>query len=130
MKHILLTLTITLSSVALFAQTKPTVKHKITVSHDSLVNEIDTIPVLFKELVVKPDTVYERWQKGFILWQTWRKNESTLNFGFGNSRTWVGTYEEPAYYKLAYEADKPKADKFLYQNHQPVTNKVLTVFKR
>lgn len=104
----------------------------------------DTIPVYFKELIItkhqeKPNNanaiiandVYERWSKGFVIWQTYHNATTTTYNDLGGSFTFGDIQNTLRYYITPYNFDSWKADgKFLYEDYSKVTNPVTTVIKR
>ncbi len=131
----LIALTLILSAGAM-AQSKPrkvTIKKSVTISKDSIYYLPDTIACVFKELIIKPDTVYEKWNRGFVVWQVWNAPIMYISNGFGmGSGTWGGVnsgIQEVQPYKNDYDFSDTMQGKFLYQNHQPVPNKVITAYK-
>lgn len=137
MKKLILIALIGIVSVSAMAQSKPrkvTIKKSVTISKDSTYYLPDTIACVFKELIIKPDTVYERWQHGFVVWQTWELptyySSSSRWFSSGSiSATTLPQIKEPAPYRNDYQFGAAVQGKFLYQNQRPVTNKVISVYK-
>lgn len=117
-----------------FGQSKPrkVIIHKsVTIHRDSVAYLPDTIACYFKELIMQPDTVYEKWNKGFIVWQTWNNPNiyasSNGTYGLTSSSIFLstGVYKEPEPYENRYQFDQPIRGKFLYSDYKPVTNKVI-----
>lgn len=91
MKKLILTSLLIAAISSVYAQTKPRqVTIKKTRYVDSTYYLPDTLAVVFKELIIKPDTTYEKWQRGYVIWQTWQKR-SEGNFGLTGSYIGFGT---------------------------------------
>lgn len=110
----------------------------------------DTIAVWFKEIVFMKLKVYdvyntktlniprdsigieEKWTKGFVIWQTYKK--VSTNSVFTNSGTHTGNviYSNfPDYYKDEYTPTKFTDNKFLYADRKTkVTNRVIYTILR
>lgn len=100
----------------IFYDTIKTVKERIDFSPD-------TIPVYFKELIIKDD-ITEHWVSGFVIWKTYRKinTASTLLGGY---------YSEPDYIKVEFTPTITDNHMFLYSDRRTkVTNKVIFSIKR
>lgn len=126
------------SAVAM-GQSKPRkvlYKHSKTITTDSVAYLPDTIPVFFKELPLNEFGVpYEKWQKGFVIWQTWvNPFEATSGtIWYSHESGTLGMYKQPDYdhpLKRTYQFDSVKDEKFLYFDRSPVTNKVIYVLER
>lgn len=155
MKNLILPLLLTITS-AVFAQTKPkqhvyydtvkTVKTHVDYSPD-------TIPVYFKELTIGRPKIYhtetgyaipnedtieiqEKWQKGFVIWQTYHKGTGSLEWNTGVTTLTDGRYltltPPDSFYKTEYDDfTKTAPGVFLYRDRKTrVTNKVLSVIKQ
>ena len=125
------------------------IKKSITV--DSLVYLPDTIPVLFKELVVIKNNkefdiarfvdtrllsrgdsiIVERWQRGFVIFQTYTGHELYRSRGVKNLGNWIDgvTRIEYSYYTRQLQYTQLIEEKFLYSDHSPVKNRILSVLK-
>jgi len=85
----------------------------------------DTIPVYFKELRVdiisNGDTIVnDQWQRGYVIWDTYKKN---MSFGI-SSGTWGLTSGD--YYTDEYVQSPTMPGTFLYADRKTkVTNKVI-----
>lgn len=122
---------------------------KITIKDTSITEHIsyapDTIPVYFKELVIRqsePDTlkgehwaltdgVYEHWVKGYVIWQTYNQMGTSLTTS--GVITFSNSYPQAqlSYYKNEYRQSDTLSDKFLYSDRKTkVTNKVIFSIKR
>lgn len=90
----------------------------------------DTIPVLFKELIIKPDTVIEKWHKGFVIWHTFKKLKDG-DFQLPSSSVLWSCGNQPDYYKDYYEPSKSYPGIFLYEDKKTkCKNNILLSFKR
>jgi len=142
MKPILTTLTALLFAVTCLGQhTKKedaeAKKHlriaKHTTVRDSEYYAPDTIPVIFRELVVKPDTVFEKWNKGFVVWQTYSKPNysriSTASWSISTGGEMI--INQPDYWINEYVSDEPTRGRFLYSDRKTkVTNRVIYSVKQ
>lgn len=132
MKRTLLTLTAIALTLSAMAQTNPrkkVIQNHQTITKDSVVYLPDTIACYFKELIVSSDTVIEKWQKGYVVWQTWSEgNYSAYSVGSG---VWT----------LMGSATKLREDQYIFTNSMPgiflyadrktkVTNPVIFTIKR
>jgi hypothetical protein len=122
-----------------FYDTVKTVKERVDFTPD-------TIPVFFKELGIgKPNqdgsmyaivttfsdgsTIYEKWNKGFVVWQTYVK--STMGVFTSDSSGSIGYLIQQDWYKNEYEESKSLSGTFLYADKKTkVTNKVIYSIKR
>lgn len=138
MKTIILTiLGLALLSSLCDAQTKP-IKHVFYDTVKTVKTRIDyrpdTIPCIFKEVLINNTPVSEQWVKGFVVWQTYRKTDGslltmgtgTITMAYGTS----GTYPGPEYYKNDYDYSTYPNGKFLYPDYTPVRNPVIYVIKK
>lgn len=113
----------------IFYDTVKTIKQRIDYAPD-------TIPVLFVELKKENDsTVSFSAVKGFVIWQTYRKPDTSV-FGmtFDSTRgNWCcqTIQREPEFDTQEYEPSKGMQGIFLYADRKThVTNKVIYSFKR
>jgi hypothetical protein len=99
----------------------------------------DTIPIFFKELVIKSNSVTEQWVSGFVIWQTFKKGTWTSDHFiikngnlYGTSLLSSSTEDTiDGYYVNEYkESINILTDKFLYADRSKVTNKVISTLKR
>lgn len=119
---------------ASFAQQKPK-QHVYYDTVKTLTKHIqydpDTIAVYFKE-VVTGNQIYEAWNYGYVVWQTYKPmeiyNTAGIRFDYGNGFTLSN--DTTAYAENPYPFSPTPAGKFLYMNKKPVTNKVIFVIKR
>lgn len=127
MKNIL-TIPLLLLAIGAFGQTKHIYYDTVKTVKKRIDYAPDTIPVLFKELIIKTDTVIEKWHKGFVIWQTFKKSTSFALSSSGMS--WSGT-NQPEYYKDDYEPSKSYPGIFLYEDKKTkCKNNILLSFKR
>ena len=136
MKKLTLITLLVAATISGFGQSKPrkvTIKKSVTISKDSTYYLPDTISCVFKELIIKPDTVYEKWNKGFVVWQTWEiptmRNLSSSIWSSGLTSSYVLSGDEVKPYKNEYVFGEVTQGKFLYQNYKPVPNRVITAYK-
>lgn len=126
-KLILITLLIVAIS-PVFAQKKHIIKKSITITTDSVIYEPDTIAVYFKELIITDNNISEKWNNGFVIWETWTKFE-----GFTTMGIWSGgviSESRNGVYKNEYKGDRPQSGIFLYSDKSQVKNIVLNSIKR
>lgn len=132
MKKQILTIAIMISSLSVMAQTKP---RQVTVKKATYVDSTyylpDTLAVIFKELIIKKDTIYEKWQHGYVIWQTWQERGSSLWSGNG-SIALIGTstyiYSNQIEWKFPYTVGMQGG--FMYSDRKThVKNKVLLALK-
>lgn len=130
MKKNLLVLAFALCTVIASAQTHPK-QHvyydTVKTVHEQIDYAPDTIPVYFKELVLPKDSTFrpfEVWNKGFVVWQTYKKLPNS-SFSAGS---WSGSMQE--YYKDEYSASQLMPGQFLYADKKSVKNKVIFSIKR
>lgn len=112
------------------AQTKPrkvTIKKSVTINKDSTYYLPDTIACVFKELIITKDSIFEKWQHGYVVWQQYSDRAyNTNNWSYGSGD--ISIYNsEPLF--LPYEFNKTHKGKFLYSNYQPVNNIVTQAYK-
>ena len=103
----------------------------------------DTIPVYFKEVgittkekfqqmpgpmalgtLVGDSIIYERWNKGYVIWQTYKQYSNTVTYYNSNNIT-LASYNNTDYYVDKYTPTQSAPGKFLYEDKKPVTNLVL-----
>lgn len=114
------------------AQTKP--RKKVIQTHqiifkDSIVYLLDTIACYFKELIISRGTVAEKWQKGYVVWQTWYlPNYSKFTLVSGKWGGLNSTEQMPIENKYNFSEMMPGI--FLYADKTKVTNKVILTIKR
>ena len=113
-----------------FYDTVKTVKERVDFSPD-------TIPVRFKEVVCLKDTTIERYCFGYVIWQTYVKDENLLlgdssTFAFTGSNWRFNNHPTISYTKREYpEITMELKDIFLYADRKTkVTNKVIFSLKR
>jgi len=129
-------LLLVVSSIAM-AQTKPRTHVTYEINKIEHVAYLpDTIPIYFKELVIANGEVSEKWQKGFVVWQTYRKADDSI-FARGLSMKFENSFIDtsriitrPKYYKDDYEASQPIKGLFLYSDNTKVKNQVIYTLKR
>lgn len=138
MKTIILTiLGLALLSSLCNAQTKP-IKHVFYDTVKTVKTRIDyrpdTIPCIFKEVLINNTPVTEQWVKGFVVWQTYNKNPqyvgAVLGTGTLTSGSWITATEEQSWYKDDYDYSGRPKGKFLYPDYTPVRNPVIYVIKK
>lgn len=127
---------LTLTAIALLAASevkaqKPRTKIiKINTTRDSIVYLPDTIPVFFKELIIGSE-ITERWQRGFVIWQTYEKaDDRYAAYGISTGSYYSNVRKD--YYKTDFPFDNFRSDRgetYLYENKKKVTNRILSVIK-
>lgn len=141
---------ITIALIAFVASAQAQTKPKERITYDTVKSverhvsyAPDTIPVWFKEIVIthhgsglrqdgmKPDpamdTAVEKLTPGFIIWQTYKKqNYASLTL---SGATWSSGTSLSDYYEEPYK-DNSIPGKFLYADYKPVTNKIIYAVKR
>lgn len=148
MKKTIAIIVLALLSSTLMAQTKSPKRHIFYDTVKTVKERIeyapDTIPVYFKEIIIanKSDNkmadwgtigqilgdtiVYEMWNKGFVVWQTYIKYQPIV-FGISDSTFFV---RESDLYKEPYEPSKSLPGVFLYENKTQCKNLVIYSIKR
>ncbi len=105
----------------------------------------DTIPVYFKEIVfnrmigasnhydnlsqdgIKDTVIFERWVKGFVIWQTYKKRYGVTIFSTGT----LSFSDTSNYYKGDFQSTKFTDNQFLYADRKTkVKNRVLYTILR
>jgi len=143
MKAIILTALALIVSATAFAQTdqqaaqhRRVIKHKTVIEHDSVYYAPDTIAVVFQELIVKPDTVYTKWNKGYVIWQTyvpyyWQIGSNNLAFYNGTISANQTIKGDKEYFVNEYKGNSLNEYPFLYADRKTkVTNKVIFSIKQ
>lgn len=126
----LFTIAILLCSIGVLAQ-----KPKQHVKYDTvktiqkrIVYDPDTIPVYFKEVVLG-NQIYESWNYGYVVWQSYEAISMHGGFVFGDGGG-ISFGNDTTYVRNEYQFSPTPAGQFLYMNKKPVTNKVIFVLKR
>lgn len=131
MKTVLTILLLSIS-IGLMAQTQPrrvVIKKQSVITKDSIAYLPDTLPIYFKEFIIKPDTIYEKWCKGFVVWNTWVSWNGKLISPIGGG-LWRAINSTDAM-EVKFPYTQPIDAKFLYSDKKtPVKNKVLAAIKR
>jgi hypothetical protein len=137
MKKIKLTIVALIVSASALGQIKAQYKPKTHIYYDTIktVKERidyspDTIPVFFKELIFTTSEATEKWQAGFIIWNTYVKRNYSPWISTNRS-VFITNSEEPEYYKVEFRQSDTLDDKFIYADRKTkVTNRFLMYFKR
>ena len=95
----------------------------------------DTIPVYFKEIAVTPQNgdrvIYEKWNKGYVIWQTYRKTENSLVWGGSGVSSGIFMSNGGGFYTVEYQGTIMESGTFLYADRKTrVKNKVILSIKR
>lgn len=130
-KHIMkisLTLTFLLLTALCFGQNAKQKVYYDTVVTKHFKYEPDTIPVYFKEVVLG-NQIYESWNYGFVVWQTYKQAVSIGGLTWDGG-SYITFGNDTSYFENPYPFPSLPPGKFLYMNKKPVTNKVIYTIKR
>jgi hypothetical protein len=129
MKH-LFTILLAFTVLAGYSQKKHVYYDTVKTVKERVDFSPDTIPVYFQELLIHPENALDNrlvtiWVQGYVIWQTYRKNEG-LTMLTGSSY-----FSAQDYYTRPYEETPSQDGVFLYSDRKThVKNKVLISIKR